>query len=66
MVDRRKLLKYLKSTSSMKNSPIAGDSGKHIDNKGNICWLLLTQDTLLIDGARHSKHDAIPNFLGLL
>ena len=24
------------------------------------------QDTLLIDGARHSKQDAIPNFLGFL
>ena len=27
---------------------------------------LIPQDTLLIDGACHSKQDAIPNFLGFL
>ena len=34
----------------------------------NICMnqCLMGQDTLLKDGARHSKRDAIPNFLGFL
>ena len=38
----------------------------HASQLMNFHSLDVGQDTSIIDGACHSKHDAIPNFLGLL